>query len=79
MRRSFLPFICGGIVLICVAVMLVVNKNGPAQDETIEDANGPRTLRVLFVGNSQFSVWDVPRMVHELSESAPAGPLAACL
>jgi hypothetical protein len=36
-------------------------------------------LRVLFIGNSQFSVWDIPRMVQELSVSGRQLSCEGCL
>ena len=35
-------------------------------------AKGAETMRVLFVGNSQMYTCDLPRMVEEMSASAPA-------
>ncbi len=61
--------------LLFIAVTLLVSESVDAQQQ----ASQPRTLRVLFIGNSQFAGWDVPRMVQELSESAsPDRPRLVC-
>lgn len=53
---------------ICVASTLFISEHVYGQSEKTQQAQ--QILQVLFVGNSQFAGWDVPRMVQELSESA---------
>ncbi|MDA0838083.1 MAG: hypothetical protein O3B01_16785 [Planctomycetota bacterium] len=43
------------------------------------DSNEIDPLRVLFIGNSQFAVWDIPRMVQELSASGRQLLCEGCL
>ena len=38
-----------------------------------ESVSSQPTLKVLFVGNSQMQVYDLPQMIKIMSESAPAG------
>jgi hypothetical protein len=52
--------------LLCALVLLPLGR-------TAAPAGEPAPLRVLFVGNSQLYTCDVPRMVQELADSAPAG------
>ena len=52
--------------LLCALAGLALGLSALRADE-------PARLRVLFVGNSQMYTCDLPRMVQELAESAPAG------
>ena len=51
-------------VNVFMMAFLLVMSTGAAFAET--------PLKVLFIGNSQMQVYDVPRMVESLSQSAPA-------
>ena len=65
MRHSLTQFIC-------LAVMLVVagECNSDTKGESDKQTARSKPICVLFIGNSQFGLWNIPQMVQELSESA---------
>lgn len=59
------------LAAICVGLAVVV---AAAPEGHAADRQGRGVLRVLFIGNSYTRFNDLPRMVEEISRSAPVGP-----
>ncbi len=57
------------LAVICAAGVITSAPSGRAADRDPRDV-----MRVLFIGNSYTRFNDLPRMVEELSRSAPRGP-----
>jgi hypothetical protein len=52
----------------------VAVKDEPAIPPRLEPCDGSRAaLRTLIVGNSQIYFWDLPRLISDLSATAPSG------
>lgn len=56
--------------LVCIAVLLIVPADLVQAAEPQSENNPPRTLRILFVGNSYTSVNDLPKLVATLCRAA---------
>ena len=54
-------------------ILLIISMLYPIIDGTSAQAKDPEPIRVLFIGNSQMYTCDLPQMVSELADSAPAG------